>query len=106
MEQFLALTMAIGTVGAVGVAVYTTQQGAPVLEAIDDVVGSDDEPEADSLDEVELPEPASSSRPEPTIPEADTPWVEPPLGPVDDLAKDGADYVPGPESESAWWANS
>lgn len=103
MEQFLALTVALGAVGAVGVAVYTTQQDAPALEAIEDTA-DDEEPE--SLGEVEPPTPSASTRPEPTIPEAPKPYVEPPLGPVDDLAIDGANYVPGPDVESASWANS
>ena len=94
LEQFLAATMALGTVGAIGVAVYAARGGAIVPSAPEDLVldVAEDEPDAVDWDR-------------PAIPEEKRAPVEPPIVPDPEPepgASADADSIPGPTHEGMW----
>lgn len=97
LEQFMALTVALGCVGAVGTAVYLTHQDAEeaaVAQADEVKPADDDYPEAPPEPEPE-PEPVPVAAPEPAPEPINT------VLPADEDLED----VPAPQSEG-WWMNS
>jgi len=100
LEQFMALTVALGCVGAVGTAVYLTHQDTE--EAA--IAQADDMEEADDEDYPEAP-PDPEPEPEPVPVAAPEPAPEPaPLNSVVPADED-LENVPAPQSEG-WWMNS
>ncbi len=92
LEQFMALTVALGTVGAVGTAVYMTRadaQEAAATQAAEEAAPDEEE---------ELPEAPPDPEPEPEPVAEPTPEVVDTVLPADeDLSN-----VPAPYSEGAW----
>ncbi len=94
LEQFLALTVALGTAGAVGVAVYTNMEAraeaaesAPVTAPDDiEVDDTDDWPSADLTPPVVAPTPPAPPSPMPAL----------------DAAPEALEAAPGPQVEGAW----
>lgn len=93
LEQFLALTMALGTAGAVGVAVYSSQDAAPAPHA--------DAATAEPAEEEPFPE--AEDDPAPTTMAASTPSPVPTPIPALDAAPDELDAAPGPQVETMSW---
>ena len=95
LEQFLALTVAIGSIGAVGAALYTAQPDIPaVSSAVDtftDELELDVEADPPPILTVPVPTPAQPDSP-PAIDEAPLPAAEP-----------TSEYIPGPDVEGANW---
>lgn len=93
LEQFLAMTMALGTAGAIGVAVYSThdaQAEVPAAAATEEVAQEDEEfPEAEPDPPRPAPTPAPVAAPTPA-----------PM-PAFDAPADELDEAPGPQVE-AW----
>lgn len=98
LEQFMALTVALGCVGAVGTAVYLTHKDAEeaAIAQADEVEPADDDdyPEAPP-DPEPAPEPVPVAAPEPAPEPINT--VLP--------ADEDLENVPAPQSEG-WWMNS
>lgn len=105
VEQFLALTVALGAAGAVGAAVYTTG------DSFDELIGRTNVEVnvQESLLQDEPPAPMPT-----TVAVAATPVPVEPTEPLslDELAgipaigtdaDDGSDYRPGPDVEGADW---
>ncbi|MCH9688495.1 MAG: hypothetical protein K0V04_44100 [Deltaproteobacteria bacterium] len=94
LEQFLALTVALGTAGAVGVAGYTSYQNradateTPAVEMVAESDNTDDWPSADLTPPAPAPEPA--------------PKAEPPTMPAFDAEPAELEAAPGPQVEGAW----
>lgn len=95
LEQFLALTMALGTAGAVGVAAYTN------YEARAEAAQSDEAEHAPAEAEEEFPE----AEPEPERPPAPPPAAAPTPEPMPafDAPEEELDAAPGPQVESFNW---
>lgn len=97
MEQFLALTVALGCAGAVGYAVYADRAEMDAIVAGADAVEPAAAPEPTPVDGTEAPVVAQGPTPdEPT--DLDEAAGIPPVVP-DALGEDG----PGPTSEMAQW---
>lgn len=99
MEQFLAMTVALGAAGAVGFAVYTDRaemnEVIAGVEAVEEPVAAESEP---SLAE-EVAAAVIAPAPMPAEPaDADEAAGIPPVIPDDE-----SDYGPGPTSEMAKW---
>ncbi len=92
MEQFLALTVALGAAGAIGVGVYSARSGDETPPASSPAEEVEAEPEAD----VPPPQPVLVPVPVPTVAEV------PPSEPVEAEPDEGAD-VPGPDVEIPNW---
>lgn len=93
LEQFLALTVALGTVGAVGVAVYTNHQPrAQAASANTEAVASEED------------EPFPEAEPEPVRPPAPPAAAapEPPPMPAFDAPDEELEAAPGPQVEGMW----
>ncbi len=96
LEQFLAATMFLGTAGAIGVAVYTSQAGG-FDAAIERITGDEAEEALELPDDDE--EIAVAEKPVAVVPAVSSgPTLEPPI--IADLEPDvSADRVPPPFSE-------
>ena len=102
MEQFLALTVALGTVGAIGAAAYSAR---PDFQAAMSSLVEDDEVSATTDDADEPPAKAAEPSSAPTLP-VPVPILADPdpdagISPV--VPDDPATYVPGPDVEIAQW---
>ena len=99
LEQFLALTVALGTAGAVGVAVYASQARMDQIAAEAPASIEDVEREAEPE-----PEPTAAPIVVPTLPAEPS---EPPLPPGTEedesvTGDGGGGAAPGPDTEGAW----
>jgi hypothetical protein len=97
LEQFLALTLALGTAGAIGAAVYTSRSGSDDdADQADPDERAKDEPFPEADDDP-APTPAPKAAPVATPP--------PPVKPMPalDSPPEVLDDVPGPEVESMSW---
>ena len=95
LEQFLAATMFLGTAGAIGVAVYTSQSGG-FDAAIERIRGGDEEPlELPESDEEVAMNEHGPVHVVPSMPRGPTP--APPI--IPDPEPVSADKVPPPFSE-------
>ena len=102
IEQFLALTVALGTIGAVGTAVYISH-----LDAQDAVASSAnvEEPEAEYPEAPDAPVKAPVQAPVATTPVQPLDPEPPPAVDVSSStlpADEDLESVPGPSSEGAW----
>ena len=106
LEQFLALTVALGTVGAVGTALYVEHRDREA-QAAELALDEDEADEADA----EEPEEVEPAKPAPVV--APTPAPAPEVEPLTDQApldsvveaEEDLDEVPAPYVEG-WWMNS
>ena len=96
LEQFLALTMALGTVGAVGVAVYSSQEAHAESAQ---VAGAEPTTEEDEPFPQAPPEP---ERPATPAPVSAAPPSPPPI-PDFDAPDEELEAAPGPQVESMSW---
>lgn len=101
LDQFMALTLALGTVGAVGTAAYVTHLDAQTAAADGAAIEAAKRAETEADDEA-LPEappsPVEVAMPTP-VPEV----VGEPALPVGDVtAEEDLTQVPAPYSEGAW----
>ncbi|MEX1368645.1 MAG: hypothetical protein AB1Z98_36290 [Nannocystaceae bacterium] len=96
VEQFLALTMALGTAGAVGVAVYSNHEARAEAEA---------EPAAEPAESVEAEEPFPEAPPDPPPAATPAPAMGPSPAPMPsfDAEPEQLDAAPGPQVESMNW---
>ena len=96
----MALTVALGCVGAVGTAVYLTHKDAEeaAIAQADDVAPADDDDYPEAPPE---PEPAPEPEPVPVV------APEPAPEPINTVlpADEDLENVPAPQSEG-WWMNS
>ncbi|MEM7159880.1 MAG: hypothetical protein AAF799_43975 [Myxococcota bacterium] len=94
LEQFLALTMTLGAVGAVGAGVYTNRASTETVDTT----------EAESTaEEEEEPMPEAEPRPPRPAEPAPTAAPEPEPTPQLDADPDILDAAPGPQVESMNW---
>lgn len=101
MEQFLAMTVALGTVGALGVAVYSTR---PDVQGVLGSLGNADPTEAAASERDAAGSPGSEAKePEPTVVPIPIPiFAEPTeISPV--VPEPETESVPGPDIETANW---
>lgn len=101
LDQFMALTLALGAVGAVGTAAYVTHLDAQTAAADRAAVEAAKRAEAEADDE-ELPE-APPSPVEVATPTPVPQGIGEPALPADDVtAEEDLTQVPAPYSEGAW----
>jgi hypothetical protein len=93
LEQFLAATMVLGTVGALGVAVYSAQPGTfdALVSGASEVVDDEDPPELEVEDTAPAPAPVAIV---PSVPKG--PDAPPPI--IPDPEPDPSD-IPPPHGE-------
>lgn len=97
LEQFLALTMALSTAGAAGVAIYTSR--ATPAEARAAEAGAEDEWDDEAFPQAEPePEPSASS-----AVAAPPPVATPAAVPALDAAPEELEAAPGPTVEGMSW---
>ncbi|MCX4242878.1 hypothetical protein [Paraliomyxa miuraensis] len=94
LEQFLALTMALGTAGALGVAVYSSQDATAASPQSVAAPPDGDEPFPEAEDE---PAPRSTEN------VALAPAPEPTPVPALDAAPEELEAAPGPQVETMIW---
>lgn len=97
LEQFLALTMALGTAGALGVAVYTSHTTPAEAHPSEGVEAVEDEPFPEAEDDPPAPAPVA-----PAPATTPTPAPVAPM-PALDAAPEELEAAPGPQVESMMW---
>ena len=109
LEQFLAIAVAIGTVGAVGVATYTATDGLNLTKVADSIPTADD---FDQSDEEAAAAEAAAAAAAAALPIAAEP--DPEDGPISPVVPDedpveaygapaGAGWGGGPDTETPDW---
>lgn len=101
IEQFLALTMAMGTAGAIGLAIYTAHTDTSAAELV-----SPDDHEAVAEEMVAKPAPVEAATPVAPAPAAaPKPVAAPAPAAAMPPADEDLDRVPAPQDEGWWMAS-
>ena len=101
MEQFLALTVALGCAGAVGFAVYSER--AEMNEIIAGVEAAQDTPEPPAQMEPSLAEEVAATVVAPSPMPAEPTDLDDAAGIPPVVPDDPSTYGPGPDTEMAQW---